>query len=97
MSRTNCELLAALQAGLEELRDGLAEPTPETLAGLHDQSLRLGRVVADLAELSAVETSGHSLEVTSVDLAQIAFAELSLHEPQLRVAGWTLSCKSTVL
>lgn len=79
--------LAALQAGLEELRDGLAEPTPETLAGLHDQSLRLGRVVADLAELSAVETSGHSLEVTSVDLAQIAFAELSLHEPQLRVAG----------
>ncbi|NMM33542.1 MAG: HAMP domain-containing protein, partial [Phycicoccus sp.] len=34
--------LAALQAGLEELRDGLVEPTPQGLAGLHDQSLRLG-------------------------------------------------------
>lgn len=79
--------LAALQAGLEELRDGLTEPTPESLAGLHDQSLRLGRVVADLAELSAVETAGPSLEVAPVDLAQIALDELSLHEPQLRAAG----------
>ncbi len=79
--------LAALQAGLEELRDGLAEPTPKTLAGLHDQSLRLGRVVADLAELSAVETAGPSLEVATVDLAQVALDELSLHEPQLRAAG----------
>lgn len=79
--------LAALQAGLEELRDGLTEPTPESLAGLHDQSLRLGRVVADLAELSAVETAGPSLQVALVDLAQVAGDELSLHEPQLRAAG----------
>lgn len=79
--------LAALQAGLEELRDGLTEPTPESLAGLHDQSLRLGRVVADLAELSAVETAGPSLQVALVDLARVAGDELSLHEPQLRAAG----------
>ncbi|MBX3099463.1 MAG: HAMP domain-containing histidine kinase [Salinibacterium sp.] len=79
--------LAALQAGLEELRDGLAEPTTESLAGLHDQSLRLGRVVADLAELSAVETAGPALHVALVDLAHVAVGELSLHEPHLRAAG----------
>ncbi len=79
--------LAALQAGLEELRDGLAEPTPESLAGLHDQSLRLGRVVADLAELSEAETAGPSLRLALVDLARVAEDELSLHEPQLRAAG----------
>jgi two-component system sensor histidine kinase BaeS len=78
--------LAALRAGLEELRDGLVPPTPEGLAGLHDQSLRLGRVVADLAELSAVETAGLSLHLASVDLAQIARDESSLREPQLRAA-----------
>lgn len=79
--------LAALQAGLEELRDGLIEPTPAGLAGLHDQSLRLGRVVADLAELSAVETAALSLNVAPVDLAALAADELSRAEPQLRAAG----------
>ncbi|TFC52188.1 HAMP domain-containing histidine kinase [Cryobacterium sp. TMT1-21] len=79
--------LAALQAGLEELRDGLVQPTPEGLAGLHDQSLRLGRVVADLAELSAVETAGLSLHLAPVDLARLVREEASLREPQLRAVG----------
>lgn len=79
--------LAALQAGLEELRDGLAQPTPESLAGLHDQSLRLGRVVTDLAELSEVETTGPSLQPALIDLARVAENELTQHDPQLRAAG----------
>jgi len=79
--------LAALQAGLEELRDGFVAPTPEGLAGLHDQSLRLGRVVADLAELSAVEAAGLSLQLASVDLAQLARNESAQHEARLRAAG----------
>lgn len=79
--------LAALQAGLEELRDGLAEPTPEGLAGLHDQSLRLGRLVSDLAELSAVEAAGVSTQRTDVDLAQVARDELLVRDPHLRAAG----------
>ncbi len=83
--------LAALQAGLEELRDGLVQPTPEGLAGLHDQSLRLGRVVADLAELSAVETAGLSMHLAVVDLAQIIRDESGLREPQLRAAELTVT------
>jgi len=79
--------MAALQAGLEELRDGLVEPTPEGLAGLHDQSLRLGRVVSDLAELSAVEASNVPVRRTDVDLAQVAHDELAVHDSQLRAAG----------
>jgi two-component system, OmpR family, sensor histidine kinase BaeS len=79
--------LAALQAGLEELRDGLVEPTPEGLAGLHDQSLRLGRVVSDLAELSAAEASGVPVRREEVDLTQLAYDELAVHDSQLRAAG----------
>jgi len=79
--------LAALQAGLEELRDGLVEPTPQGLAGLHDQSLRLGRLVSDLAELSAVEASSVSLQQTEVDLTQVARDALAVHDSQLRAAG----------
>jgi two-component system, OmpR family, sensor histidine kinase BaeS len=79
--------LAALQAGLEELRDGLVEPTPQGLAGLHDQSLRLGRVVSDLAELSAVEASGAPVQRTDVDLSEVARDELAARDSQLRAAG----------
>jgi two-component system sensor histidine kinase BaeS len=79
--------LAALQAGLEELRDGLVEPTPEGLAGLHDQSLRLGRVVSDLAELSAVEAAPVPPHRAEVDVAQVARDELAVRDPQLRAAG----------
>jgi two-component system, OmpR family, sensor histidine kinase BaeS len=79
--------LAALQAGLEELRDGLVEPTPQGLAGLHDQSLRLGRVVSDLAELSAVEASDVPVRRAEVNLTQVARDELAVRESHLRAAG----------
>ncbi|HET8683121.1 MAG TPA: HAMP domain-containing sensor histidine kinase, partial [Micromonosporaceae bacterium] len=79
--------LAGLQAGLEELRDGLREPDPQRLAALHDQALRLGRVVDDLADLSAAEAAALSLRPAAVDLAGIAGAALAAQRPQLDAAG----------
>ncbi|GAA2638709.1 HAMP domain-containing sensor histidine kinase [Paractinoplanes durhamensis] len=79
--------LAALQAGLEELRDGLREPDTERLAALHDQTLRLGRVVQDLADLSAAESAALSLHRTDTDLAEIARTVLSTHQARLDAAG----------
>ena len=79
--------LAALQAGLEELRDGFAPADPATLARLHDQSLRLGRVVADLADVSAAEAATFSLHRGPMDLADLVEAETAAREPQLRAAG----------
>ncbi|GAA2507456.1 hypothetical protein GCM10010406_50070 [Streptomyces thermolineatus] len=79
--------LAALQAGLEELRDGLVEPDPQRLAGLHDQSLRLGRIVGDLAELSAAEVAALSLHPADTDLAGLVRAVLADREAELRSAG----------
>ena len=61
--------LTALQVGLEELRDGLVPADPATLAALHDQATRLGRIVNDLAELSAaVESAGCSSHLVRVEL-----------------------------
>jgi two-component system, OmpR family, sensor histidine kinase BaeS len=79
--------LAALQAGLEELRDGLAPADSAALARLHDQSLRLGRVVTDLADLSAAEAARLTLRPEPTDLAQIARTAVGAHEARLRAAG----------
>lgn len=82
--------LAGLQAGLEELRDGLDEPGPARLAGLHDQALRLGRVVDDLAQLASAEAAATSLQLTDLDLAAAVARTVDSQEPQLRAAGLTV-------
>lgn len=79
--------LAGLQAGLEELRDGLAGPDPQRLASLHDQALRLSRVVDDLGELSAAESAALSLRLSDVDLAALVRSAVAAQEPTLRAAG----------
>lgn len=81
--------LTALQAGLEELRDGLVPPDPATLAALHDQASRLGRVVNDLAELSAVESPGLQLTLDRVDLAEVAEDAVAARAGAMSAAGLT--------
>ncbi|KUL26922.1 sensor histidine kinase [Actinoplanes awajinensis] len=89
--------LAALQAGLEELRDGLREPDTARLVALHDQTLRLGRVVQDLADLSAAESAALSLHRTDTDLAEIARTALSAHQAPLDAAGLHIDTDLTVV
>jgi two-component system sensor histidine kinase BaeS len=83
--------LAGLQAGLEELRDGLQSPNTARLAALHDQSLRLGRIVQDLADLSAAESAALSLHPVDTDLAGIAATALAGQRPRLDAAGLTVT------
>jgi two-component system sensor histidine kinase BaeS len=87
--------LSTLRAGLEELRDGLAEPDPARLTVLHDQTLRLGRVVDDLAQLAAAESAALSLHLAEVDLAQLARGALASHAPRLDAAGLAVHTELT--
>ncbi len=79
--------LTALQIGLEELRDGLVPADRETLAALHLQAARLGRIVNDLSELAAAETSGIQVSLEDVDLGRIADLALAARAGSLAVAG----------
>ena len=86
--------LAALQAGLEELRDGLVEPDQERLDALHAQSVRLGRVVNDLAALSAAETAALSLHREPLDVGALVEDAVSAARAAMEGAG--LSVTTTV-
>jgi two-component system, OmpR family, sensor histidine kinase BaeS len=83
--------LAALQAGLEELEDGLVPPTPERLAALHHQAARLGRIVEDLAVLSAAESAVLSLRREPVDLAALVDDAVSAARPSCTARGIAIS------
>ena len=74
--------IAILQAGHEAMLDGMTEPTPENLASLHDEVLRLARMVDDLQRLAAAEAAALQLKTATYDLAAIAAdAADSLTEP----------------
>jgi two-component system sensor histidine kinase BaeS len=64
--------VAVLQAGHEALVDGFAEPTPEQLASLRDEVLRLARMVDDLQTLAAADAAALQLARKPADLADIA-------------------------
>jgi len=82
--------LTALQAGLEELRYGHIPADPATLAALHDQSVRLGRIVNDLSELSQAEAHALRLFPERLDLAEVTREGLATWEGRIRSAGQEL-------
>ena len=63
--------ISALQAVLENLADGVSEPGPEELRSALAQTERLGRLVADLLDLSRVEEGVTPLRLSQVDVAEL--------------------------
>jgi two-component system sensor histidine kinase BaeS len=66
--------IAVLQAGHEALVDGFAEPTPDQLASLRDEVLRLARMVEELQTLAAADAASMQLHRHPSDLADVAAA-----------------------
>jgi two-component system, OmpR family, sensor histidine kinase BaeS len=66
--------VSVLLAGHEALLDGVLEPSPDQLASLRDEALRLARMVDDLQGLAAAEAAALQLTLRPGDLAAIAEA-----------------------
>ncbi len=76
--------LAALQARLENLVDGVEAPDAELFRSMLHQTERLGRLVAQLLDLSRLESRSVPLRRERVELATLleaVAAEAVLHEP----------------
>jgi two-component system sensor histidine kinase BaeS len=82
--------IAILQAGHEALLDGLAEPSPEQLASLRDEVLRLARMVGDLQALAAAEAATLHLHGRPCDLADIAAVAADSLAGRFTAAGISL-------
>ncbi len=79
--------LTALQGGLEELcvDPGLADE--RSLETLHDQAVRMGRILNDLSELSQAEGVGPDLQPRELDLATLVDQILAAWSSRVRAAG----------
>jgi signal transduction histidine kinase len=64
--------ITVLQAGLESMQDGLAEPTAENLGFLRDEVVRLAQMADDLRVLASGRGVELKIELATHDLASLA-------------------------
>ncbi len=86
--------LATLQSHLEAMIDGVWEPDNARLGGLHDEILRINRLVSDLENLARYEGSSLSLQRAPTDIADMVQGIVRNHEAQFRAKGLTLGFSS---
>ena len=75
-------LLQRIEAAQDEVL-----PLPENLTAMHDEALRLTRLLDDLSRLAEAEQPGLLLDKQPLDLAQVAQAVADSFAPQFAEAG----------
>ncbi|MCE5286757.1 MAG: HAMP domain-containing protein [Pelosinus sp.] len=63
--------LSILRGNLELLQEEIIEPAPEVFASLHEESIRISRLVEDLQSLSHADAGDLKFDFDSEDLAQV--------------------------
>lgn len=63
--------LTTLRSHLEAFLDGIMEPTKENLASMHEEILRLSRLVDNLGKIAALESGALSLNLKEENLHEI--------------------------
>ncbi|MDU2064905.1 MAG: ATP-binding protein [Sporomusaceae bacterium] len=73
--------LAIIQGNLEAMVDGVIAPNKEQLSSLHEEAVRLNRLIRDLRDLSLAEVRQLVLEKESIDLSQLLTRTVSMLRP----------------
>ncbi|GAA3137605.1 signal transduction histidine kinase [Kribbella aluminosa] len=63
--------LAIQRSQLEAIQDGISKPTENVIASLHEETLRLGRLVADLETLALADAAAFTLERAPLSLTTL--------------------------
>jgi len=82
--------LATLQSHLEALIDGVWQPDTARLGGLHEEILRINRLVMALEQLAVYEGDAAGLNRSMTDVGALVGGIVRNHEPQFREKGVAL-------
>jgi signal transduction histidine kinase len=86
--------LTVVQATLEGLIDGVTQTTTARLSSVHDDILRLTKLVEDLEMLAAADAAEPRLTLGPVDLAAVTASAVAHFAPQFEAADLRLSLRS---
>lgn len=73
--------LAVIQGHLEGMIDGVIEPSKEQLSSLHEEAVRLNRLIKDLRDLSLAEVRQLALEKQLTDMNQLVTRTVIMLKP----------------
>ena len=82
--------LTSLQGYLEAMADGVVEPTPEMLRTVHEEIVRLTRLVQELDQLARGESTQRPPAREEVDLAALVERAVTIVSPELSSRRITL-------
>jgi signal transduction histidine kinase len=82
--------IATLRSHLEALIDGVWEASPDRLRGLHEETLRLGRLAEDLSTLSRYDREAMELKMNALALGELAGGVVALWQEPFRRKGVSL-------
>lgn len=83
--------LAVVRSQLEGISDGVIEGTPERLARLVGEIVRLTKLIGDLSELNAVENELYAMQMQTVDLSKFTMDIAMDYEAIFESKGLKLS------
>jgi two-component system sensor histidine kinase BaeS len=86
--------LALLRAELEALQDGVRPLDRTAVDSLHGDSLRLGRLVDDLYELSMSDLGALTYRKVETDPAEVLAADVEAFKPKFNAAGLRLQMEN---
>lgn len=64
--------LTVVQGNLEAMLDGVADPSPQRIASLHEEVSLLSRLVSDLRDLSLADAGQLRLQLAATDIVELA-------------------------
>ena len=83
--------LSNIQGYLEAIKDGLIQPTPETIDTINEQTLHLLRLVKDLRLLARVETGDLRLQLAQTHVEDLLGSGVEAVRPRAEAEGVALS------
>jgi two-component system sensor histidine kinase BaeS len=84
--------LAIIQGHLEGMVDGVIEPSTEQLSSLHEEAIRLNRLITDLRDLSLAEVRQLALEKSITNVNQIVSRALYMLKPLADAKDIRVNC-----
>ena len=85
--------LAIVRGELEAMRDGVRPPDTQGLQSLHEEVMRLDRLVDDLHQWSMADAGSLSYRPRRLDLATLVTESCARFESTARMAGLDLDCQ----
>lgn len=86
--------LTSLQGYLEAMADGIVEPTPDMLRTVHEEIVRLSRLVEGLDQLARGEAGEQEPSLAEVDLEAIVERAVQIASPDLAARGIRVSIRT---